>query len=162
MEYEASRKMAKPADQVFAIASKVENLLWIRGLGGPELLYGDGTSPGSKFRLVNIVGRESVFEVLACGEAEFSFCSVGPSDLVSAALSVTNTGDGACNVTWRQNIRPQNTIERLIVTLGGPFSRRASIREAQGELEKLEKVIEWVEAGRKGDPFPFYTFSIAD
>jgi len=54
------------------------------------------------------------------------------------------------------------SLELPINHLSGSLSRRVSVRDAQGELEDLEKLVECVDSGRQRDQVAFYTVPVDD
>jgi hypothetical protein len=153
VEYEAKRHIDLPALHVIEVATAVENLFWMKGMDDGTILSGDGKSPGSRFRTREADSEEFVFEVVHADELRFEFRGTAAVGLLEAAIRVEPHGNVACEVTVREHIRPQHFVERLMVALGGPIARKACVREAEDELERMEDVIRWVDGGRRGAPF---------
>jgi Polyketide cyclase / dehydrase and lipid transport len=150
--YTASRTIALPGAKVFEVATMIENLIWMKGCLEPSLKSGDGTSPGSVFVHRDLVGREVTFEILERANDTFRIRNRASSGVLEGELSVASDTDASCTVTWTSHDRPEHLIERVLVVVSGPYGKRASARDAESELERLEQVVRWHLAGRNGPP----------
>jgi len=147
----ASRFIELPAAEVFDVACRPENLIWIKGCFEPRIAEGDGLSPGSTLAWRDLLNREIRFEVLERRDARFRIRGFASYGLLEGELSIEATTDG-CEAIWTCHHNPEHLLERILVTVAGPFGRRASIRDAENELERLERVVRWHRSGRRGFP----------
>jgi hypothetical protein len=153
MHYAASRRFNFPAEEVFEIATVPVNMFWIKGFFDPRVLSGDGCSPGTTIRSESLAGEEFDFEIIQRADGIFRFRGMCEHGLLEGQLTIRAIDDESCEVEWAQGNRPSHPVERLLVALSGPLGRRASVRDAQVELARLEQVVQWVRRGRKGPPF---------
>ena len=105
------------------------------------------------FRLSNLLGVEYIFDVLVRDAGVFHFKSRADHGLLEGVVSIRPTDAASCAVTWRQTLRPEHPLERLLVAVAGPFGRRASRSDAAGELRRLEAVVRWQTMGESRPSF---------
>ena len=150
--YSASRLIDLPAAEVFDIACRPENLFWLKDCLEPRIAEGDGVSPGSTLAWRDLLGRETMFEILERAGGRFRIRGLASYGLLEGDLSIEATAADVCKATWNHHDRPEHIVERILVMVAGPFGKRASIRDAADELERLERVVRWHRSGREGPP----------
>lgn len=150
--YSATRVIDCPPGEVFEVACTPENLFWMKGCLEPQVAEGDGVSPGSILAWRDLLGRETKFEILERGSGRFRIRGCASYGLLEGELSLSAIATDACEVRWTRRDRPEHIVERVLVTLAGPFGKRASIRDAAAELERLERIVRWHRSGREGPP----------
>lgn len=156
IECSATRRIGRPLDVVLAVATDPGNLHWMKGWGQPVVVKGDGRAAGSRFRLTpsfDFEGRVYEFEVTECDEGSFAFRAAQDVLILEGMLTVVPIDGSSCDATWWSLHRPDHWIERMIVTFGRPWARRAGRKDAGEELRRFEQVVEWVVGGRNGPPF---------
>jgi hypothetical protein len=92
------------------------------------------------------------FEILELANGRFRVRNLASHGVLEGELTVTSDSEEACTVTWTSHDRPEHLIERILVRVAGPLGKRASVRDAESELERLERVVRWHLAGRSGPP----------